>query len=154
MKVLALGENATPFAREIWPEAEVETFTVIPGKKREGYDSVLAYMNLPQIPYKEILRTVKAWVDVLKPGGELTIMCPSLEWAAVQVLSKDRNPALIVHLFGSQDKPAHFHYSAYTMLDLRSILSMAGIACTHAATGEYTIGDNTCEMHTVRGVKK
>ena len=154
MRVLAIGENAKQFAHEIWESAEIDATTLLPGKKRTDYDSVLSYMNLPTVPYKDVLRTVKAWVEALKPGGELTVMCPSLEWAAVQVLSRERNPALIVHLFGTQDKPDHFHASGYTMMDLRALLSMAGIAVTHAATGEYMIDANTCEMHTVRGVKK
>lgn len=154
MKVLAIGENAVAFAREIWTDAEIDTTSLMPGKKRTDYDAVLSYMNLPQIPYHQVLGTIKTWVNALKPGGELVLMCPSLEWAAVQILSPERNPALILHLFGTQDKPEHFHASGYTMLDLRSLMSIADIAVTHAATGEYNINENACEMHTVRGIKK
>jgi len=154
MRVLAIGENAPAFAREIWEEAEIDATTTIPGGKRKDYDAVLSYMNLPQIPFRETLPTVKAWVEALKPGGELTILCPSLEWAALQILSPERNPALILHLFGTQDKPGHYHASGYTLLDLRALCSMAGVAVTHAATGEYNINEHACEMHTVRGVKK
>lgn len=154
MKVLAIGENAQDFAQEIFPEAEVDTTPLLPGKKRTDYDSVLAYMVLPTVPFRDVMRTVKAWVEALKPGGELTLMVPSLEWAAVQILSSERSPALIVHLFGEQGKQTRFHASGFTMLDLRSMCSMAGIAVTHAATGEYMIDENVCEMHTVRGVKR
>lgn len=154
MRVLAVGENAQQFAREIWDGAQVDTTTPTPGKDRKDYDAFLSYMNLPNIPYREVQRTVKAWVGTLKPGGELTILCPSLEWAAVQILSAERNPALIVHLFGTQDRPEHFHSSAYTMLDLRSLCALAGIAVTHASTGTYTVDEHECELHTVRGVKK
>lgn len=154
MKVLVIGENAAHFAREIWDDAQIDTTTLIPGKGRKDYDAVLSYMNLPKIPYQKVLTTVKAWVETLRTGGELTIMCPSLEWAAVQILSPERNPALIIHLFGTQDKNEHYHASGYTLMDLRTLLSMAGVAVTHAATGEYSINDNVCEMHAVRGVKK
>lgn len=154
MRVLAIGDNAAAFAREIWADAQIDTTTLLPGKNRRDYDSILSYMTLPQVAYREALTTIKAWVEALRAGGEITIMCPSLEWAAVQVLSRERSPVLLVHLFGTQDKGDTYHKSAYTLMDLRSLLSMAGVAVTHAATGEYTIGENVCEMHTVRGVKK
>jgi hypothetical protein len=155
MKVLAIGENAKDFAQEIFPEAEVDATPLLPGKKRRtDYDSVLSYLALPRVPYRDVMRTVKVWVEALKPGGELTLMVPSLEWAAVQILSPERSPALIVHLFGEQGSRERFHTSGFTMLDLRSLCSMCGIAVTHASTGEYMIGENACEMHTVRGVKK
>jgi hypothetical protein len=154
MKVLAIGENARELAQEIFPEAEVDTTPLLPGKKRTDYDSVLSYMVLPRVSYRDVMKTTKAWVDALKPGGELTLMVPSLEWAAVQILTPERSPALAVHLYGEQGNPQRFHSSGFTMLDLRSLCSMVGIAVTHAATGEYMIGENVCEMHTVRGVKK
>lgn len=154
MKVLAIGENSADFAREIFPDSEVDTTPLMPGKRRVDYDSVLSYMALPQVPYRSVIHTVKAWVDALKQGGELTLMVPSLEWAAVQILSKERSPALVVHLFGEQGKPHRFHSCGFTMMDLRSLCSTVGIAVTHAATGEYLIGEHVCEMHTVRGVKK
>jgi predicted SAM-dependent methyltransferase len=154
MKVLAIGENARNLAQDIFPEAEVDTTPLLPGKRRTDYDSVLSYMALPCVPYREVMKTARAWVDALKPGGELTLMVPSLEWAAVQILSPERSPALTLHLYGEQSNPQRFHSSGFTMLDLRSLCSMVGVAVTHASTGEYTINDNVCEMHTVRGVKK
>ena len=154
MRVLAIGENAKDFAQEIFPEAEIDTAPLLPGKKRGEYDSLLSYLALPRVPYRDIMRTVRAWVDALKPGGELTLMVPSLEWAAVQILSPERSPALAVHLYGDQGARDRQHASGFTMLDLRSLCSMVGIAVTHASTGEYMIGENACEMHTVRGVKK
>lgn len=154
VRVLAIGENAEEFAKEIFPEAQIDAAPLLPGKHRTGYDSLLSYLALPRVPYRDVMRTVKAWVEALKPGGELTLMVPSLEWAAVQILSSERSPALIVHLFGEQGSRERFHASAFTMLDLRSLCALAGIAVTHASTGEYMIGENPCEMHTVRGVKK
>lgn len=154
MKVLAIGENAQNFAREIFPDAQVHTSTVKPGKDRKEYDSLLAYMCLHQVPYREAVETVKSWVNCLKKGGELTILVPSLEWAAVQILSKEKSPVLMVHLFGMQDKAEHYHSSAFTMLDLRSLCSLSGVAVTHASTGVYNIGEHEAELHTVRGLKK
>lgn len=155
MKVLAIGENAKDFAQEIFPDAQIDAAPLLPGKKRDGdYDSLLSYLALPRVPYRDVMKTARAWVDALKPGGELTLMVPSLEWAAVQILSPERSPALIIHLFGEQGTSERRHISGFTMLDLRSLCSMVGVAVTHASTGEYMIGEHACEMHTVRGVKK
>jgi hypothetical protein len=144
MKILAVGENAKEFAKDIFPDADIHTSS----KNKEDFDSVLSYMCLQTVHYPHAFQTVKGWADCLKQGGELTLMVPSLEWAAVQILSKERSPVLMTHLFGNDNK------SGYTMIDLRAMCSMADIAVTHAATGEYTINESVCEMHTVRGIKK
>lgn len=144
MKVLAIGENAKDFARDIFPEAEVHTKS----RGGEDFDAVLSYMCLQTVHFTQAMNTVKLWADSLRKGGELTLMVPSLEWAAVQVLSKEKSPVLMAHLFGKDNR------SGYTMMDLRALCAMNGIAVTHAATGEYTIGEHVCELHTVRGLKK
>ncbi len=154
-KILAIGENGTKeLAQELFPEATVETALLKPGKKQSGYDAILSYMVLPRVSFREIETVTRAWVEALKPGGEIVIFVPSLEWAAVQILSPDRSPALILHLFGMQKQPGEYYSSGFTMLDLRSLCNMLGIAVTHASTGEYMIGDQACECHTVRGIKK
>ena len=151
MKVLAIGDNAAHFARQVFPEGtEIDSSTLLPGKKRTDYDSVLGYMCLQLVTPDQVLNTVKAWVAALKDGGELTVMVPSLEWAAVQILIGDPSRATQAHLFGGES----IHRSGFTMMDLRTVCQVAGVAVTHAATNTYTIDENEAELHTVRGVKK
>jgi hypothetical protein len=144
MKVLAIGENAKEFAKDVFPDDDIH----IRSKGAKDFDAVLSYLCLQTVEAPNAMSTVKAWVDSLKQGGEFTMLVPSLEWAAVQILSKERSPVLLAHLFGNG------HRSGYTMIDLRSLCSVAGIAVTHAATGTYTIGEHEAELHTVRGIKK
>jgi len=144
MKVLALGNNAKEFANSLWPEADVYQNA----KGDRDFDAVLSYLNLQTVHYANAMLTVKQWADCLRQDGELTIMVPSLEWAAVQILSKEKSPVIMQHLFGDN------HRSGYTLMDLRAICSMCGIAVTHAATGLYQIGEHEAELHTVRGIKK
>jgi hypothetical protein len=40
------------------------------------------------------------------------------------------------------------------MRDLRNMCEKAGVDVTHATVGEYTIGDEVCDMHLVMGKKK
>lgn len=152
MKVLAIGDNGAHFARAVFgDEAQVDSSSLLPGKKRTDYDSVIGYMCLQQVPVSKVMDTVKAWVACLKQGGEFTIMVPSLEWAAVQVLIGDPSRVTQVHLFGG-DRVVH--RSGFTMMDLRTVCQLAGIAVTHAATNTYTIDGVEAEQHTVRGIKK
>lgn len=154
MKILAVGTNAASVAQELFPDNEIDSTPMLPGKKRTDYDALLSYMVLPKLSYREADETMKAWLDALKQGGEMIIFVPSLEWAARQVFATPRSPAFMPHLFGAPDKHNGHYVSAYTLLDLRSVCFRAGLAVTHASTGEYTINEFICECHSVRGVKK
>jgi hypothetical protein len=154
-KILAIGENGTKeLAQELFQQEEIDIAATGPDKKQKEYDALLSYMTLARVPFRKVDEVVKSWVDALKQGGEIVIFVPSLEWAAVQILSPERSPALILHLYGMQTKPSEFNSCAFTFLDLRSMCSLAGIAVTHASTGEYMIGEHACECHSVRGIKK
>lgn len=149
MKVLAIGEQGVvDFVKDMYPEGVVERVALRPRNMHKDYDALVSYMVLPDVEFNKTSEIVKSWVDTLKQGGEFVLFCPSLEWAAYQILSPQRSPVLLRHLFGKK------HRSGFTMLDLRTILSKAGIAVTHAQTGEYTIGEYSCECHILRGVKK
>jgi len=154
MKILAVGTDAAGVARELFGEGEIESTPLLPGKKRTDFDALLSYMVLPKVSYREADAALKAWLEALKPGGEMVVFVPSLEWAARQVFTTPRSPAFLPHLFGLHDKPNEHFVSGYTLLDLRSFCFRAGLAVTHASTGEYTINEIICECHIVRGVKK
>lgn len=155
MRVLAIGENGTKeFAQETFPEARVESVSLRPRKMQTDYDALLSYMVLPRVPFHQVDSVVKSWVGALKQGGEIVIFAPSLEWAAYQVLSPERSPVLVMHLFGKQDNPTAFYTCGFTMLDLRALCAKHGIAVTHAQTGVYMLGEYECECHIVRGVKR
>ena len=154
MKILAVGSDAEGVARELFGEGEIDVTPLLPGKKRTDYDALLSYMVLPKVSYREADSTMRAWLEALKPGAEIVIFVPSLEWAAKQVFTTPRSPAFLPHLFGVQDKTSECYISGYTLLDLRGVCSRAGLAVTHASTGEYTINEFVCECHSVRGVKK
>jgi len=154
MKILAVGTDAAGVARELFGEGDIESTPLLPGKKRTEYDALLSYMVLPKVSFRDADKVFKSWLEALKPGGELVILIPSLEWAAKQVFTTPRSPVFMMHLFGVQDKPGESYLSGYTLLDLRSICFRAGLAVTHASTGEYLINEQVCECHSVRGVKK
>src|SRR5690349_1376501 len=150
MKILAVGTDAEGVARELFGEGDIDATPLPPGKKRTDYDALLSYMALPKVSFRDADKVFKAWLEALKPEGEMIIFVPSLEWAAKQVFTTPRSPAFLMHLFGVQDKNGEHYVSGYTLLDLRSICFRAGLAVTHASTGEYTINEHVCECHSVR----
>lgn len=157
MRVLAIGDSSKDLAREVYASVEdlqVDVTTLLPGKKRGDYDCLIASMILPLVSYRKVVETVKAWADALREGGEMLLIVPSLEWAAYQILSPDHTPGLAAHLFGPQDNPSQVYASGYTMMDLRKLCEMCGIAVTHAKTGVYMIDEYECGSHSIRGIKK
>lgn len=150
MKTLAVGTGADLVAQELFG-GEIDHTPLLPGKKRTGYDALLSYMALCKVPRSKADETMRAWMEALNPGGEMVLFVPSLEWAAEQIFTQKRSPALMAHIYGTEKDP---YMSGYTLLDVRSYCFRAGLAVTHASTGEYTINDFVCECHTVRGIKK
>lgn len=153
MRVLAIGVGAAQVARQFWPEAEIDKTGLIPGGKRTDYDALIAYHALGRIAVRECGAALKSWLDCVKPGGEIQLYSPSLEWAAEQILSESPSPAAIFHLFGTQINQENFYVSAYTLRDLRTLCERAGLSVIHARAGLYTINEHECEMHLIIGKK-
>lgn len=152
--ILAVGNGAEQIALQLWPGAVIDTTPLKPNKKQAAhlYDAILAYHVLPRLSYLDATRAVREWVACLRPGGELQLYVPSLEWAAEQILAEKPSPALAFHLYGNHTA-REFFISGYTMRELRALCERVGIAVTHASAGEYTIGDEPCELHLVVGLK-
>lgn len=154
MRVLAIGDGAVQIAKQFWPEAEIDTTDLKPGKKRKDYDALVAFHCLNRVAVRESLAAIQAWADVVRQGGEIQVHVPSLEWAAEQILSESPSPVTPFHLFGMQHNQEGFYVSGYTMRDLRTLCEKAGIAVKHARTGAYMIGEYECEMHLIVGTKQ
>lgn len=60
---------------------------LMPGELHGQLDGLLASHVLEHFSYWQTENVLNGWVECLKPGGELHILVPSLEWAAREVLS-------------------------------------------------------------------
>lgn len=146
MKVLEIGSNTLPDAEKVSLSDSFET-----DKK---YDSIVAVHVFHQIPYWDGLPALKHWVSMLNSGGNLNLVVPSAEWAAIELLSEKPSKAVQVQLHGG---PETHHYATYTMRHLRTLFQTAGLSVEAAKTGVYNIelGDDThtAEQHYLKGVK-
>jgi len=101
---------------------------------------------------------------LLKPGGIFHIMVPSLEWAAHEILDKDKaSPMLLPLIFGGQENEFMYHRSGFTIPILRGELEKAGLIPRVAQVQPFVIRSSTpdgkiteykCGENYVQGVKR
>lgn len=170
MKVLEIEATENNVASLIpgWEEAEVVTTSSNPDvdpdyltnfweiPHEEEFDALLASHVLQRAGWFEVPEVLEDWKGLLKPGGELHIIVPSLEWAAREILSENPSPALFPHLYGGQQNESNVHHSGFTMRYLRVRMAKSGFKVQRARTGGYEIsvqgGKHKAHQHYIMGV--
>lgn len=153
--VLEIGPNVKPQAQLIpsFEGAKILTLDVdenfkpdivadagdLPPELFGKFDGVLASHVLEHFSYWRTIEVLKSWGSLLKPGGELHILVPSLEWAARQILSEQPSPATISHLYAGQTTPWDVHLNGFTMRKLRQLFEHIGLNVRIARTAPYPI---------------
>lgn len=178
-RVLEIGGGPAPKAKLIpgWADAVIETLdadekyhpmylcdAAHPTPNLAGrFDGLFASHVLEHFPYRMTAEVLTEWAKLLKDGGEMHIVVPSLEWACREVLAENPNPGVIPHMFGGQTTQWDGHYVMFTMRGLRASMQRAGLNVVAARTGPYMIrvGMNPdgsdrvveAEQHYVKAVK-
>lgn len=172
MRVIEIGPNIKPQAQIIWPGAEIVTMDADPDLKPDilhdagrpmpaelygQFDHLLASHVLEHVPYWNTIAVLREWAKLVKPGGGVHIVVPSLEWAAEQILSERPSRALIPHLYAGLTTPWDVHLAGFTMRHLRACFEEAGLQVTRARTGPYHLAVleeiHEAEQHYVCGLK-
>lgn len=98
--------------------------------KENSVAEIRAIDVFEHIPFAESQETLNRWVHILKPGGRLIIQGPSIEVLARRILTsiniKDIEDS-IKYIFGNQDYPENFHYTALHPELMTHYLRNAGI---------------------------
>lgn len=92
---------------------------------------------LEHLGLRETLPTLKEWYRALKPGGQLIINVPDMEWATEELQNLKEGleprskvfdtPAKIMEIiYGNQDHEGEFHKSGFTQSSLGEKLQEAG----------------------------
>lgn len=180
LRVLEIGGEPKPQAHfnEAWKDAEIlhlnshEDFGVdwetkkpdilcdaadIPEEHWETFDAVFASHVLEHFHWALGNSIIAHWAQLLKPGGELHIVVPSLEWAARGILSEKMPLSVLAHLYAGQLDEYDIHKTGFTMLLLRMYFAEAGLQVTFAQTLPYGIKvlgqAMTAEQHYIIGTK-
>jgi predicted SAM-dependent methyltransferase len=129
----------------------------LPEELEGQIDGILASHVLEHFPYWQTTNVLRSWAKALKPGGEIHIVVPSLEWAAKEILADQPSKAVLPHLYAGQTSPWDVHLTGFTIRMLRNLLELAGFKVTRARSNSYRIkiGDEImeAEQHYCLGVK-
>lgn len=170
--VLEIGANVKPQAGfiESFKDAKVITLDADVNQKPDivadaanmppelygKLDGLLASHVLEHFSYWNTNKVLAGWIKCLKPGGEIHILVPSLEWAARQVLSENPSPAIYAQLYAGQVNQWDRHDTGFTMRKLRQLFQVEGVNVHTAKTGIYHIrvgnlGEFEAEQHYIAG---
>lgn len=92
----------------------------------ESFDMIHSSHVLEHVKRSDIYKTIREWRRVLKTGGELRLIVPDLEVAAIELLSCQTNPATFDILWGAQNYETNCHYSGYTRYILEAMIKKYG----------------------------
>lgn len=155
MRVLDVGSGSKEIARKHFPEAEViisldidpatepdvlaDITLPLPADYWAQFDVVHLSHVLEHINWAQVIGTLRNLRELLKPGGELHIYVPALEWAAMEILKPKASNVLMSHLYGSQSSPWQYHRSGYTLPMLRQLMALVGLTVIQAGQSKLGI---------------
>jgi predicted SAM-dependent methyltransferase len=103
------------------------------------FDIITAGFVLGEVEADQVVDTIRHWSELLNVGGQLHVMVPSAEWAAREILGGRVEAHVLMHLYGSTDRPRR---CCFTLAALRDIFAMAGLQVIYASTDRYSIAHN------------
>lgn len=145
---------------QVWADCgEVETLDAEPGnnptyvhdltapigRELEGrFDYVLASHVLEHIDRAHTPVAMDNLVRACKPGGEIAILVPSLEWAAQEILKGNNGLAIQGMLYGGQREGNRFdvHYVGYTLAALGAMARQWQLEILKAGAAPFEITGN------------
>ena len=99
--------------------------------KNDSFELVYASHILEHFKKNQILKVLKEWIRVLKPGGILRISVPSFE-NLTKIYNIDKNIDNISGpLMGGQSYKDNFHYEVFNKKKLINLLNEAGLEAVH-----------------------
>ncbi len=147
MKVLEIGGGPEPKAHNIWKDAEITSLDADVQYNPDiladagnlelstQYDVVFASHVLEHFLWARIGEVFKSWVDLVKPGGEIYIIVPSLEW--VTLIAKTEPFVVQGHLLGGHTTEWDIHKCMFTKPMLEALFKTAGLTIETSCFEEY-----------------
>lgn len=81
-------------------------------------DYILARQIIEHIPIREVIKTMREWLRVLKPGGSMVITCPDFNYLAKTWLEAEFDPRTFQNLsegiYGNQRTDKEYHLTPIT----------------------------------------
>lgn len=105
----------------------------------EVYDIGVSSHTLEHIGRDEVSDTLDEWIRVLRPGGELRIIVPNIEWAAKKIIKGEVDWDTLNVLYGLQDYRLNFHKMGFTPKTLVELLESKGLEIKEVAESGYNL---------------
>ena len=154
MRVLDIGSGPNSVASITFAGAEVLRLDVdpelnpdvvhditkpFPEDLHNTFDAIYCSHVLEHIPRAEVINTLKNLVAPLKPGGELWVIVPAMEWAARELLKDTPSPVVVPFIYGGQSNEWQYHKCGFTLNLLRQLFVLAGFVPRQAYQSPFTI---------------
>lgn len=154
---LDVGSNTSNVASMVFSNDEVEFETLdinpaynptyvhditqpFPEEMYDKYDILFVSHVLEHIDRVKVLDTLRNLRKILKEGGEIWVIVPSLEWAANQIVMQDTLPTSVqAVIFGGQLTEYDYHKCGFTLASLRQVLGMTEYLPRKAYQGSFGI---------------
>jgi SAM-dependent methyltransferase len=132
LKVLVQGD--TERARKRYAAEGWDFFDQAPPFEDESYDIIVLDHLLPQARRRQVGDILRLYRRALKPGGQIIIIVPSLEWACTKIATVD-DPSIMtfMSIYGDDENP---FLCGFTLLWLRLEVARSGFQVV-AASGEW-----------------
>lgn len=93
------------------------------------FDQVYTSHTLEHFPREQTPNILREWLRVLRQGGCLTLSVPDFDSIVAIYQHAHRNiGAILPPLFGGQDYPFNFHYTAFNEMSLSGLLYEIGFS--------------------------
>lgn len=102
-----------------------------------AFDIVIASHVLEHVPYRQAMTVLHNIKEACRPGGELRVYVPSMEWAAQEILAGRETFGLLGIIWGGQSDAWDNHYCGFTKRSLSA--AMYNVGCKDVKVGESGI---------------
>ena len=139
---LELGSGDRPYGGDDWvhnDERDLPHIELVGAAEHisqlvepDSVDCLRAAHLLEHFSWRDTSAVLEDWYKVIRPGGQIWIEVPSLEWQAQELLEKSgaygafRDEHMVEFIYGSQNYPGNYHKAAFTVDLLRQKLEDAG----------------------------
>ena len=105
----------------------------------EEFDIVFSSHVLEHIDRGQQKSTLEEWCRVVKKGGELRLVLPSIKWAAQEIVKGNLDYNVLNVLYGAQSNPYDYHQAGFTPEFLRELVTSLGLSVTEVREEGYNI---------------
>lgn len=156
LRILDIGSGAESVAAVVFQDQEKEITrldadellkpdichditTPLPEELIEQFDIVYCSHVMEHIDRIKVLPTLLNISKALKDKGELWVIVPSMEWAAMEIIKHNDGFHIQAHIFGGQQNPWDYHRTGFTLGSLRQSMQIIGLVPRKAYQSPFQI---------------